>query len=332
MREILNGVGRSLVWLGTQGPALLVASLIAGFVLPPLGEAGVAALPVSAFLLTLGSFITAGLAPSERANGPVTLVLVLLWLGVVVPLLGATVLAITDLAPGMKAGVFLSLCAPPVGSAAAIAAMLGLQPRLALAASLILTLIAPLSMPGLVYILAHDVPIDTARFAPRLIAIVGGAAIVARLALRRRQLLRPVLPDPRAGAGIAVIGLVVVGLAAAHAAQVNWQVDSTRFGQIVLAAIAVNVLACSLGALVFTRLGLAASATVGLVSGNRNVTLAWAAGGFTLPALAQEYLAACVIPVLALPLVVKLVLALTAQWPRQPAGDRAIPPARSRPN
>jgi arsenite transporter len=332
MRDVMNGVGGSLVWLGAQGPTLLVASLIAGFLLAPLGEAGVAALPASAFLLTLGSFITAGLAPPEGANRPVTLVVVMLWLGVVVPLLGALAVSSTNLAPGLKAGVFLSLCAPPVGSAAAIAAMLGLQPRLALVASVTLTLLAPLTMPGLAHFLVHDVPIDTGRFAPRLVAIVGGAAIAAFLALRLRQQLGSVLPDSRAGAGIAVIGLVVVGLAAAHAAQIYWHVDSTRFGRIVFAAIAVNVLACVLGALVFTRLGRAASATVGLVSGNRNVTLAWAAGGFTLPTLAQEYLAACVIPVLALPLVVKVALALTTQWPKQSAGDRAISPSRTRPN
>jgi hypothetical protein len=35
-----------------------------------------------------------------------------------------------------------------VGSAAAIAAILGLQPRLALIASIALTLVAPLSMPA----------------------------------------------------------------------------------------------------------------------------------------------------------------------------------------
>jgi arsenite transporter len=42
----------------------------------------------------------------------------------------------------------LSLLAPPVGSAAAIATMLGLQSRLALIVSIALTLIAPLSIPG----------------------------------------------------------------------------------------------------------------------------------------------------------------------------------------
>jgi hypothetical protein len=45
---------------------------------------------------------------------------------------------------------------------------------------------------------------------------------------------------------------------------------------------------------------------VGLVSGNRNVTLVWAAASFGLPPLAEGYVAASVVPVLALPLVAKL--------------------------
>lgn len=36
------------------------------------------------------------------------------------------------------------------------------------------------------------------------------------------------------------------------------------------------------------------------------MTLAWAAAGFGLPPLAEGYVAACVIPVLALPLIIKL--------------------------
>jgi len=43
-------------------------------------------LPVSAFLLTLGSFLTAGLAPSEVRIRPSLVALVLAWVGLVLPL------------------------------------------------------------------------------------------------------------------------------------------------------------------------------------------------------------------------------------------------------
>jgi hypothetical protein len=50
--------------------------------------------------------------------------------------------------------------------------------------------------------------------------------------------------------------------------------------------------------------------TIGLLSGNRNVTLVWAVAGSSLPWDAQAYLAVCVVPILALLLVIKLGLAL----------------------
>ena len=76
------------------------------------------------------------------------------------------------------------------------------------------------------------------------------------------------------------------------------------------AAVVSNFGLCVLATLTFARMGLQTAGTIGLVSGNRNVTLVWAAASFGLPSLAEGYVAACVIPVLALPLIVKLCLKL----------------------
>jgi arsenite transporter len=84
----------------------------------------------------------------------------------------------------------------------------------------------------------------------------------------------------------------------------------TRFEAMLGAAIAVSIGLCALSALAFSGFGLKLAGTIGLVSGNRNVTLAWAAASFGLPPLAEGYVAACVVPVLALPLAVKLGAAL----------------------
>jgi hypothetical protein len=50
--------------------------------------------------------------------------------------------------------------------------------------------------------------------------------------------------------------------------------------------------------------------TIGLVTGNRNVTLAWAIAGSALPPAAEAFVVAAVVPVLVLPLAVKSVLAV----------------------
>src|SRR3954465_15883838 len=110
-------VGRILSTLGGQGPILLVISLCAGLVITPFAHFGYDLLPFSAFLLTLGSFLTAGLAPPEAEIRLPLIALVLAWVGIALPLAAAVLLSFFPLDPSLRAGVLLSLLAPPVGSA-----------------------------------------------------------------------------------------------------------------------------------------------------------------------------------------------------------------------
>jgi arsenite transporter len=304
--------GKLLSALGGQGPILLVVSLGAGLVSPPLAHLGYSLLPVSAFLLTLGSFLTAGLAPSEARIRPSLIAIVLVWVGLALPLAASAALSFIPIDPDLRAGVLLSLLAPPVGSAAAIAAMLGLQPRLALIVSLGLTLIAPLSIPGFASVLGLGVAFDMGALATRLFSIIGAAALVAFACLKFRNRISAILPDQRAATGVAVLGLIVVGLATSQGIQVQLSSNPTRFEEMLAAAVATNFGLCVLGFIVFWGFGRQLAGTIGLVSGNRNVTLAWAAASFGLPPLAEGYVAACVIPVLALPLIVRLCIRLPA--------------------
>jgi arsenite transporter len=303
-------VGNLLSALGGQGPILLVISLGAGVLFPSLAHLGYSILPESAFLLTLGSFLTAGLAPSETKIRPSFAALVLAWVGVALPLAAAALLSFVSLVPDLRAGVLLSLLAPPVGSAAAIAAMLGLQPRLALLVSIALTLVAPISIPCFATALDLGIAFDMSALALRLFAIIGAAGLIAFLSIRFRKGLAPILPDQRAATGVAVIGLIIVGLATSQGVRTHWSTNPVRFEEMLAAAVLTNFGLCALSTLLFAGFGLRTAGTIGLVSGNRNVTLAWAAASFGLPALAEGYVAACVIPVLALPLIVKLCLAL----------------------
>src|ERR1700681_2659138 len=110
-------IGKLLSALGGKGPILLMMSLCAGVLSHPLAHLGYLLLPVSTFLLTLGSFLTAGLAPSETRTRTSLIAIVLAWVGVGLPLAAAAVLAFVPLDPSLRAGVLLSLLAPPVGSA-----------------------------------------------------------------------------------------------------------------------------------------------------------------------------------------------------------------------
>lgn len=144
----------------------------------------------------------------------------------------------------------------------------------------------------------------------RLFSIIGAAGLVAFLAIRFRRNLMPVLPDQHAATGVAVIGLIIVGLATSQGIRTHWISNPLGFDVMLAAAVVSNFGLCVLATLTFARMGLQTAGTIGLVSGNRNVTLVWAAASFGLPSLAEGYVAACVIPVLALPLIVKLCLKL----------------------
>ncbi|WP_262273394.1 hypothetical protein [Microvirga yunnanensis] len=301
-------LGQGLTTIGRHGPALLVLSLLLGAAVTPLATAAYQVLPLSAFLLTLGSFLTAGLASPEKGLGWRRILLALAWIGLGVPLISAAIVFSLHLDPALQAGVILSVLAPPVGSAAAIAAILGLQPRLALIASIALTLAAPFSMPAFATVLGVNVSIDMVHLTWRLALIIGLAAMVAQMARYWRSRVQVVLPGQTAAAGVAVIGLVIVGLAMMSGVRTHWATDPDAFSLFIAAAVGVNLGAGLVGALLFSSWGAKDAFTVGLVSGNRNVTLAWAAAGTTLPAATEAYVAACVLPVLALPLAVKGVI------------------------
>ena len=206
---------------------------------------------------------------------------------------------------GSQSGVLLSVLAPPVGSAAAIAAILGLQPRLALIVSIVLTILAPLSMPLLASMLGSEITLDMYFIAKRLIIIIGTAGAIAAIALRWRKQTSWVLPNSEAAAGVAVIGLVIVGLATTDGIRASWRMDAHLLLEYAVAAILVNVAITLLSAGLFTATGFKNACTIGLVSGNRNVTLAWAAARGTLSTFTEAYVAACVIPILSLPLIIK---------------------------
>ncbi len=303
-------IGELLSQFGRRGPTLLVASLCVGFAFHPLARIGYQLLPISAFLLTLGSFLTASLSPAESRLRLGLVGIALLWVGVALPLLAAGVLLLLPLDPALHAGIMLSLLAPPVGSAAAMAAMMGLRPRVALIVSLTLTLSAPLTIPAYSTMLGLGIDFRISALALRLFLIVGAAALVSCGAIKFRRRLTGVLPDQRAATGVAVVGLVIVGLATSQAIQAQGPEHSRQFAAMLVAATIVNFGLCAVSALIFARLGPRLAGTVGLVSGNRNVTLAWAAAGVGLPPLTEAYVAACVIPVLALPLIVRMAVEL----------------------
>src|SRR5215216_4907608 len=82
----MSVIGQVLSATGRHGPALLVLSLVLGAGFEWLATVAYGILPVSAFLLTLGSFLTASLAAPEKGLGWRRLLVTLAWVGLALQL------------------------------------------------------------------------------------------------------------------------------------------------------------------------------------------------------------------------------------------------------
>ena len=237
----------------------------------------------------------------------------LAWTLVGVPALAWALVHVLALPADIGLAIVLCVLASPVGSAAAMAAMLGLNAALALAATIVISLLALLYPPPIAALIGGStVQIDAVAMLGRIVAVIGAAAGTA-FALRRFAGAF-VARNPSAMTGVSVVGLLTVAVGAMHGMPGHVLGHGVQALQLMALAFAVNIGFQLVGFVLFSRLGVADALTVGLVSGNRNVTLVWVVvapwlGG--LP-LVEAYLAASVFPIFMLPLVTKM---LIARWP-----------------
>jgi BASS family bile acid:Na+ symporter len=303
---------RLLAAAGRHGPALLCGGVLIGLLAPPLADAAKPLMGVAVFLFTLGAFLKVDAAAfrAETADRGAAL-LILAWATFGVPLLAFALVRAFEPDAALGLGLLLCALAPPVGSAAAIAAMLGLSPALALMATVAATLAAPFYLPPLAGLLAGaELAIDPFALSLRLAVIVGGAAATAWLLRRRAGAW--VAANPHAMTGLAVLGLIAVAIGAMQGMQAHVLEEPQRAAFLLGIAFAVNAGFQIVGALLFAWVGRLRALTVGLVSGNRNVTLIWAAAA---PILAERadvelFLAMAVFPIFILPAVTRRLLTL----------------------
>lgn len=313
--------------LGAHGPVLLGASLMIGALAPGASVAAEAALPVAAFLMNFGSLVAAGLAPRERPENPLGLGALALAVAVGPGVAAALVAQAAGIEGDLALGMVLAVAGPPIASAAALATILGLPPRFTLSLSLAPMLLCPLVTPASVALLAGT-SVDALALAGAMIKLVGGAALAAAVVLSLRPQRATPPAAPVAAAGVSVIGLVIVGFAAAARARVEAEADAATFGALVGGAMGLTVALAALAALLFASLGRQRAGTLGLVWGLRNQSLVWAALGAALPPDAERFLVAMVLPTLIAPLLVRVFGSL---WGGNARTRRRLPPREAKP-
>jgi BASS family bile acid:Na+ symporter len=307
-----------LSFAGRHGPLLLFFGVLIGFFLPPLAAAAKPWMGASVFVFTLGAFLKVdGQAFRSELRRPWRAAAVLGWTWVGVPALAWVLVQGLALPADIGLAIVLCMLAPPVGSAAALAAMLDLNAALALATTIAISLLAPLYLPPMVALMggaaAH---IDAVVMLGRIVALVGAAAGAA--GLLRRYGGAWIARNPSAMTGVSVVGLLAVAIGAMHGMPSLVLGHGMQALQLMGLAFAVNVAFQLVGFLLFAGQGTADALTIGLVSGNRSVTLIWVVVAPWLGELplVEAYLAASVFPIFMLPLLTKLLMARRPQ----PAG------------
>ncbi|MFN8924356.1 MAG: DUF1194 domain-containing protein [Rhodospirillales bacterium] len=324
----MHGIGRLFKAAGRHGPALLFGAVLAGLAVPDLAAVARPWMGFAVFLFTLGAFLKAEPGTVGRElRRPAVLAAVLLWSTFGVPLAVVGFVALVGPPPSAAVALILYSIAPPVGAAAAIAAMLGLSVPLALVTSVPAIAAAPLYVPLLATVTTGTaLPIDPWTLSARLALIVGGAMGAALLL--RRFAGRALADDGGASStGLSVCGLLIIGLGAMHGAQARVLGDPALALVLLGLAFAVNVGLDAAGTAAGLCLGRLRAATLGMVSGNRNVTLVWAG---LAPVLVDHpdiefALATTVLPVFLLPALRQRIGRVAAGFGRVRSATAAVP-------
>ena len=336
------GARAVLDFAGRNGPLLLFTGVLIGLLVPALADAARPLLGVAVFVFTLGAFLKVELVDVRREFAkPASVLGMLAWTTFGVPAAAFGLVRVLEPTPAIAEGIILCMLAPPVGSAAAIAAMLGLSAPLALLATVAATVCCPFYLPPLsAWLAGTHIQLDPAAMTLRLLIIVGGACAVATLL--RRFAGSFVKKNPHAMTGVAVLGLILVAIGAMRGMQSYFLAHSAEVVVNLAIAFGANAAFQALGALLFIRAGRWRALTVGLVSGNRNITLIWAAAGASIADQPQIelFLAMSVFPIFMLPaiqrrlfmatrrpLLPQSVTTLRSDAPR-PAGDALAPWSR----
>lgn len=311
----------SLDFCGRNGPLLLLCRVAMGLAVPEAAAAARPFLGVAVFLFTLGAFLKVDLASFRREVGAApNLARLMLWAAFGVPIAGFGIVTLLAPPPEIGHGMILSMLAPPAGSTVAIAAIIGLGPALALLVVVVPTALSPLYLPVLVEgLTGQELEVDMSAMALALFVIVGGALAVA--ALLRRYAGRFVAENPDAMIGVTVLGLAIVAVGGMDGIRALIVASPELVLGALAASFAVNLGFQVLGLVLFAEQGPLRALTLGLVSGNRNVTLIWAALGGSLAAhpATELYLAMSLVWIFLMPALIKWpVRRLLRIW-REPA-------------
>jgi len=265
---------RFLAESARHGSLLLAVGIFGGLLVPPLAHATKWFItPNVVLLMTLVLLRVDIPAVFSHLTRPVRLAAIVGFQMLICPFIAAGVTAVVPLDPGTAAGIAIFATGTSATSGAAFARLVGLDPELTLLATLVGLFIVPLTGPPLAFLLTGaDLNVTVGGFMLRLGLVVGlpllGSALLRRLAGPAR--LEPLGP---ALDGCVVWLVVFYGFAVMDGMQARLLADPAWVMQASIAAFVADFGLNIVTTLAFLWLGWRAAASVGLMSGNRNMAL-----------------------------------------------------------
>jgi hypothetical protein len=294
-----------LAWLGRQGTRAVAASLFLALAFPALAVWCKPIVPEAIFALLVLAFLR--VAPRELRGHfaePTLILVATLWTMFIVPAaLGIAFLlaGVPNRLPQLYVGLMLQSIAPPIMSAPAFAALMGLESALSLA-----TLIAGFAVTPLTASLFAQLFLGSAtRVSPlalglRLSLILAGSALSAAL-IRRIAGAAWIERQRESIDGLNVVMLFIFAVAVMDGVGIGLLTKPWVIVGLTALAFVLALGLTALTTIVFARVGWGRSLALGLACGHRNLGLMLAATGGTIPDVSWLYFGLAQLPIYLVP-------------------------------
>lgn len=303
---VIARAGQALAWLGRQGTRAVAASVFLGLAIPQLSDLFRPLVGPAIFCLLVFSFLR--VEPSalrgefKRTRLPLLLTATFLMM-VATPLVLGTLYAVlgeSEFWHELSLALVLQSAAPPITSAPAFVAFLGLDIALALAALVTTTIATPITSPFFAaFFGGAALPLDPWALALRLAFFLGGAFAVA-WAVRR------LVGDDRIRAwrepidGLNVIALFVFAAAIMGIVTHRLFTDPLLVFELLVLSFVITFGLIVITAALFWPAGAERALTLGVSAGTRNMGLMLAAAS-GVSDLVWLYIAVAQLPIFLAP-------------------------------
>lgn len=268
MRSVLGILGRQARWALPAGVFIGIALPELAALLRPLLTAAVIGTLTAALLRLDWNHLAAA------TRQPALPAAIAAWQLLASPLLAWAVGLLVGLPPELRLLLVMQAAAPPIGSSAVFAMILGLDGVLAVIGTVATTLLLPLTLTPLVALLLPGAGIEV-----DLTAFFARVTVLVLLPFGLAWTLRGLIGAPRLArndellGGLNVLLLVIFAIAVMDGVTERLLRDPGFIGTLLAMACVATLLLHLAGYLIFRRAGVAAGYEATILSGNRNMGL-----------------------------------------------------------